>query len=85
MGVRVEAEGGRFRPSTPARLVEGRYYAGAAAFVGRTYDVAPDGARFLMIKEDENSTDTAPSSIVVVQHWVEELKRLVPTIASRST
>jgi hypothetical protein len=31
-----------------------------------------------MIKEDADSTDTAAPVIVVVQHWVEELKRLVP-------
>jgi hypothetical protein len=31
-----------------------------------------------MIKEGGDSTDTAAPVIVVVQHWVEELKRLVP-------
>ncbi len=43
--------------------------------VPRTYDVAPDG-RFLMIQEDQRPT---PASLVIVQHWFEELKRLVPT------
>jgi serine/threonine-protein kinase len=47
---------------------------------GRTYDVSPSGERFLMIKEGGGSEDTAaPPSIVVVQNWFEELKRLVPT------
>jgi serine/threonine-protein kinase len=78
MGVQVEAGGGRFRPSPPATLVEARYYGGGSSFLGRTYDVTPDGARFLMIKEGGESTDTAAPAIVVVQHWVEELKRLVP-------
>lgn len=36
-----------------------------------------DGQRFLMIKGGEATS--APPSLIVVQHWVEELKRLVPT------
>ena len=35
--------------------------------------------RFLMIKYGDAGGTTAPASIVVVQQWVEELKRLVPT------
>jgi serine/threonine-protein kinase len=46
------------------------------ANVGRTYDVAPDG-RFLMIQEDQRLPS---ASLVVVQNWSEELKRLVPTL-----
>jgi hypothetical protein len=42
--------------------------------VPRTYDVARDG-RFLTIQEDQLSRQ---ASIVVVQKWFEELKRLVP-------
>ena len=41
----------------------------------RVYDVAPDG-RFLIVQAAQ--ADAAPE-IVVVQHWFEELKRLVPT------
>jgi serine/threonine-protein kinase len=40
-----------------------------------SYDVSPDGKRFLMVKEEEASTG---SGLVVVQDWFEELKRLVP-------
>ena len=40
------------------------------------YDVSPDGQRFVAIK---NITDDIPtSSLVVVEHWFEELKRLLP-------
>jgi hypothetical protein len=46
---------------------------------GRTYDVSPDGKRFLMIKESGLAQDNAPLSLVLVQHWLEDLKRLVPT------
>jgi Tol biopolymer transport system component len=46
----------------------------------RTYDVSPDGRRFLMVKEaagiDRNAT---PANMVVVLNWTEELKQRVPT------
>jgi serine/threonine-protein kinase len=84
LGTTVAVEGsGSFRAGTPTKLVETRYYAGAGsgAAPGRTYDVSPDGQRFLMLREGGRSDQTAPPppSIIVVQHWVEELKRLVPT------
>ena len=64
---------------SPTRLFEGPYFLAAAA-AGRTYDVSPDGQRFLMIKVGAGSDQTAaPTNIVVVQTWHEELKRLVPT------
>ena len=44
---------------------------------GRSYDVAPDG-RFVMIPLAGSPT-AEPRGIVVVQNWVEELKRLVPS------
>ena len=37
----------------------------------------PDGRRFLMIKPEGGTP--APTSLVVVQHWDDELKRRVPT------
>ena len=45
---------------------------------GRTYDVSPDGKRFLMIKDAPSATPSAALQLVVVLNWVEELKRLVP-------
>ena len=63
----------------PTRLFDGGTFFGAMSTgsgYGRTYDVAKDG-RFLMVKEP--APDRAPSiSMVVVQNWFEELKRLVP-------
>ena len=52
---------------------------GTGPLVPRSYDVSPDGRRFLMIKSSEvpAQTTTAPR-IVVVLNWFEELKRLVP-------
>jgi len=45
----------------------------------RAYDLAPDG-RFIVIRpaEEETGSGTAPS-LILVQNWFEELKRLVPT------
>lgn len=80
MSVALEA-GATFRAGNPTRLFERRYFAGSAAGgAGRTYDVSPDGQRFLMIKVGGGSDeDAAPTSIIVVENWFEELKRLVPT------
>ena len=55
-------------------------YYGAGGPPGRTYDISPDGTRFLMIKEGVASDETsAPTELILVQNWFEELKRLVPT------
>jgi hypothetical protein len=42
----------------------------------RTYDISRDGQRFLMIKNNAGSSDrsSSPASMIVVQHWFEELK-----------
>jgi Tol biopolymer transport system component len=59
---------------TPRLLFEGKY--GASAQV-RGYDVAPDG-RFLMVQSKERPPVSAVE-MILVQNWLEELKRLVPT------
>jgi serine/threonine-protein kinase len=77
--MRVNVNGGAaWAASAPAKLFEGHY--GAAAFhSGRTYDVSPDGRRFLMIKGGAGGLDAPRASMVVVLHWFDELKRLVST------
>jgi eukaryotic-like serine/threonine-protein kinase len=45
---------------------------------GRTYDVAPDGRRFLMIQQRDSAPQPPITHVVLVQNWLEELKRLVP-------
>ena len=44
----------------------------------RPYDVGPDG-RFFVLRNAETEGGTGTPSIVLVQNWTEELKRLVPT------
>jgi len=66
--------------TTPTLLVKEGYFTIPGGTFGRTYDIAPDGQRFLMIKEGGGADQTAaPPQIIVVQHWTDELKRLVPT------
>jgi serine/threonine-protein kinase len=43
--------------------------------VGRSYDVSPDGERFLMLKQETQ----AAATIQVVRNWRAELNQLVPT------
>jgi serine/threonine-protein kinase len=80
MSASVEG-GSTLRAGNPTRLFEGHYLM-AAGIGGRTYDVSPDGRRFLMIKPVDGGEflpTAAPTSLIIVQHWTEELKRLVPT------
>ena len=75
MRVPVEARSAVWSAGTPVALLQRRYYTGSQ---GRTYDVSPDGRRFLMIKEAGADQGDAAPQIIVVQNWHEELKRLVP-------
>jgi Tol biopolymer transport system component len=77
MGVGV-ARGPSWTATSPTLLVKEGYFT-IPAWWGRSYDVSPDAQRFLMIKEGGADGTAAPASIIVVQHWIEELKRLVPT------
>jgi len=67
-----------FNPGTPRLLFEGVYL--TDFHVARTWDITPDGQRFLMIKDDEGTPETlaAEGKLILVQNWFEELKRLVP-------
>jgi hypothetical protein len=62
----------------PRKILEPKYFTGGATTLGRTYDVSPDGQRFIMIKRADS--DQLVQQIVVVQHWDEELRRLVPSM-----
>lgn len=67
--------GPSFVSRTPVKLFSGNFYLGGGNSIGRTYDVMPDGRRFLMIKADAGP----PIAPVVVLHWTEELRRRLPT------
>ncbi|HET9387613.1 MAG TPA: protein kinase, partial [Gemmatimonadales bacterium] len=77
MSVPVQ-DGASFVAGNPKLVFEGSYL---APNTSRTYDVSPNGERFLMIKEAASSSSNETSarpSIIVVQGWFEELKRRVP-------
>lgn len=68
-----------FVAGNPQVVVDGPFLLNIAAFGGRMYDVSRDGQRFLLLKGAEGAQQTAPPpQIIVVQNWLEELKRLVP-------
>ncbi len=61
-----------FRPSKPRLLFKGPELGGISNY--RSWDIMPDGQRFVAVE-----TAPAPTELVVVLNWFEELKRLVPT------
>ena len=71
--VPVETEGD-FDHATPKLLFGGLFLTRP----GRTYDVSPDGKRFLMIKASATTEEGSQPDVVMVENWFEELKRLVP-------
>ncbi|MDA2928037.1 hypothetical protein MYX78_12555, partial [Acidobacteria bacterium AH-259-G07] len=65
-----------FTRGNPEVLFTGSYFSG----FGRDYDISPDGQRFLMMKAGEQTEESsAPTQLIVVLNWFDELKRLVPT------
>jgi serine/threonine-protein kinase len=72
------ASGLVWNPGAPTKLLDGRYDVDSGGLPIRNYDVAADGQRFLMIKLGGSDTSGAPPQLVVVQHFDEELKRLLP-------
>jgi eukaryotic-like serine/threonine-protein kinase len=74
MAVDITTQPG-FAAGRPKALFEGPYLPTAASFP--SYDVSPDGQRFLMLKPVESQA-SAPTQINVVLNWFEELKAKVP-------
>ena len=66
MAVDITTQPG-FAAGKPRVLFEGPYQAGS-------YDMSPDGQRFLMIKPVEQE-QAAPAQISVVLNWIEDMKR----------
>ena len=66
-----------FRAGDPEVLFDRQYF---FYLISRTYDVHPNGQRFLMVKAGDPSDDAAASAaeIVVVENWFQELTARVP-------
>ena len=73
---------GVFSAGLPSRILENAYLLGRTT-LGldiRTYDVTPDGQRFLMIKEDATpQRETVSPRMVVVLNFGEELQSRLPS------
>ena len=73
--VAVGTSGPTFSFGSPAKVFEAKY---AEPNPSRHYDVSADGQRFLMLKPtDTGEPNATPLSMVVVEHWFEELKQRV--------
>jgi serine/threonine-protein kinase len=67
---------GTFSTGTAKLLLETRYF---SAVQFRSYDVSPDGRRFLMLKDVSSDASVGPRlEILVTLNWFEELKTKVP-------
>jgi serine/threonine-protein kinase len=75
VAVPVEGGAGSLAVGVGKAIFQGPYFRGLS---GRTYDVSPDGQRFLMIRNAESTAEQRPTQIVVVLNFFEELKRLAP-------
>ena len=75
MSVRIETVP-VFLAGTPETIFDN---VGLQSIWGRSYDVTPDGRRFLITLNKEPPTSPVPIQMILVQNWLEELKRLVPT------
>ena len=59
----------------PRKLFEGRF---VVTRPFRSYDVTPDGQRFLMIQRPD-PRPSRPQELVLVENWLDELRRRVPS------
>jgi Tol biopolymer transport system component len=78
MAAPVQTSGPQFSAGRPAKVFDTKYYGNFYS-----YDVTPDGLRFLMIKES-NAADRNQASIVVVLNWFETETACADSIARRS-
>jgi serine/threonine-protein kinase len=74
VAVSVQTEGG-FTPGRAQRLFDD-VYKYSTGRINRTYDIHPDGKRFLMIKKV--GEEVPITELFIVENWFEELKRRVP-------
>ena len=84
MSVEITINEGGLRPGKPVPLFDAGSY--NRSYPLRSYDVTPDGQRFLMVKlmergerEAIRNKDYFGNRVSIVLNWFEELKRTVPT------
>ena len=81
MGVTVDTTNG-FTASAPTLIVAGSFFGPPGAFRARTYDIAPDGQRFVVMKDASpdgaSNAESSSPEIHVVLNWFSELSERVP-------
>ena len=66
---------------TPRVLLEGAYASGFLSISPASYDVTPDGQRFVMVREKR-----VPRQLQLVLNWFEQLTRLAqPRVTSKQS
>jgi serine/threonine-protein kinase len=75
IAVPVRTSGATLVVGGPTILFDARYVESNPA---RHYDVSPDGQRFVMLKDRAVDPSATPASMVVLQHWVEQLEQRRP-------
>jgi hypothetical protein len=76
----LPSAGGTFSAGLPAKVLNAAYVPGRTS-LGldvRGYDVAPDGRRFLMLKETATPAAAPSPRMVVMLNWGEELGARLP-------
>jgi len=63
-----------FSADAPKRILQTQYFNN---YAGRTYDVAPDGQKFLMTKERSIAEPTS-TTIVVMLDWLDSVRAVGP-------
>jgi hypothetical protein len=75
--LQVDMSAPAFRAGIPTTLLTVAY---SSFGPWRSYDVTPDGQKFLVMKRAPAvAPQPAAPGFIVVQHWIEELRRLLPT------
>jgi len=74
--VKVSVTGSTVTFSAPTTISNTAYASGG---IWRSYDISPDGQRFLVMKNEAGGTQAPAPGFVVVQNWIEELRKLVPS------
>ena len=69
---RIDTEGGKFRAGREELLFDQEI---GIAFQARSYDVAPDGKRFVVLEGEDSSSVEGHEHIRVVLDWFDELNR----------
>src|SRR5262249_14842527 len=74
--VAIQTTGSGIQAGVPKAILSTKYHAGSSTrgYDLRSYDVSPDGQRFLMIKEMSPEGSGPVASMVVVVNWGTEVK-----------